>query len=161
MSTRDARAAARTQIVDAPTSSSLKEAKKAAARTQIVDAPPTSSLKEAKKAAARTQIVDAPTSSLKAKKASTLEETGAVSSLKSIIYAGERERQLVILPYGIRDAYWQNSNITYFCSSGTSNEGCGWLCGTFFPTGGITTKIVEKKNSRYRPNMRRNSRAST
>lgn len=62
----------------------------------------------------------------------------------SIIYrseqAGEAERQIVILPY-LRDAYWQNTNIAYFRSSGTSNENCGWLCGTFFPTGGITTKI--------------------
>jgi hypothetical protein len=59
---------------------------------------------------------------------------------------GQPERQIVILPY-MPDPYWQNPNIAYFQSSGTSNADCGWLCGTFFPTGGITTKIKEDQKT--------------
>jgi hypothetical protein len=129
---RDARVAARNVLPPPP---SLIRAKKA------------SSLKHA--SVVPTENVPPPTSLIKAKASSLKEanETETDSSLKSIIYFGERARQLVILPYGNSDAYWQNSNITYFRSSGTSNEGCGWLCNTFFPTGGITTKIVENKKT--------------
>jgi len=55
-------------------------------------------------------------------------------------------RQVIILPYE-SDELWRKPNIAYFRSSGTSNEGCGWLCGTFFPTGGITTKIKDGKKT--------------
>jgi hypothetical protein len=75
----------------------------------------------------------------------------AVMSLEipSIILRNDSEpdRQLVILPYEPDDLGWQIPNIVYFRSSGTSNEGCGWLCGTFFPTGGITTKIKQNKKT--------------
>ncbi len=57
------------------------------------------------------------------------------------------DRQVIILPYE-RDELWEIPNIAYFRSSGTSNEGCGWLCGTFFPTGGITTKIKLDEKTR-------------
>jgi hypothetical protein len=68
--------------------------------------------------------------------------------MPSIIIRGEGgnpDRQVIILPYE-PDLLWQIPNIAYFRSSGTSNQGCGWLCGTFFPTGGITTK--EKINNK-------------
>lgn len=84
-------------------------------------------------------------------------EKTAGPSLISIIYDGgdsEPERQLVILPYGVIDEYWRNANIVYFRSSGTSNENCGWLCGTFFPTGGITTKIISEKTTEFNSECR-------
>ena len=72
-----------------------------------------------------------------------------IPSIPSIIIRNNDrnpDRQVIILPYE-RDELWQNPNIAYFRSSGTSNEGCGWLCGTFFPTGGITTKIKDGKKT--------------
>jgi hypothetical protein len=72
-------------------------------------------------------------------------EAEIIPSIPSIIIRNNDrnpDRQVIILPYE-RDELWQNPNIAYFCSSGTSNTGCGWLCGTFFPTGGITTKIKD------------------
>lgn len=73
---------------------------------------------------------------------STEQIAGPISIIYKSEHGVEPERQIVILPY-VRDEYWQNTNIAYFRSTGSSNEGCGWLCGTFFPTGGITTKIKE------------------
>ena len=65
-----------------------------------------------------------------------------------IIQNGNPDRQVIILPYENDDgALWKKPNIAYFRSSGTSNKGCGWLCGTFFPTGGITTKIRDGKKT--------------
>lgn len=85
------------------------------------------------------EIID--DSSAKAMPPEIMDDSGHGHEIPSIIIRedGNPDRQIVILPYE-RSDLWQIPNIAYFRSSGTSNKGCGWLCGTFFPTGGITTK---------------------
>jgi hypothetical protein len=54
-------------------------------------------------------------------------------------YREDTYRQTVIVPTS-GEQFWPAKNMAFFKSTGTSNKGCEWLRGTFFPTSGITCR---------------------
>jgi hypothetical protein len=92
-----------------------------------------------------TQKVKSSSSTMLASASETGFASAASSSSREIInsidYCDARDthRQIVIVPKS-GEQFWPVQNIAFFRTSGTSNEGTGWLSGTFYPTSGLTCK---------------------
>jgi len=71
----------------------------------------------------------------------------SVEIINSIDYCDKADihRQFVILPKSGQQ-FWSTPNMTFFRTTGTSNEGTAWLTGTFYPTSGLTCKPYSSSN---------------
>jgi hypothetical protein len=139
MSTREDR---RRKRDDTKTADSLKNqlsAAKAADEVSEKVSKKTSQKKQAAKAADEKDVSAA--SFALASSASSSASTASLEIIDSIDYCdtNETHRQIVIVPKS-GEQFWPTQNMAFFKTSGTSNEGTGWLSGTFYPTSGLTCK---------------------
>ena len=76
-----------------------------------------------------------------------------VEIINSIDYCDKANihRQFVIVSKS-GEQFWSTSNMTFFRTSGTSNEGTAWLTGTFYPTSGLTCKPYSSSNKIFNYN---------